>query len=545
MPGLSILYDSAPPGAVDATSVTAVGVRPFSGILPLGIYSLNRNNYVPKCATFEDDYWTLGEDFKLFPDDSPDIAWPVFSTQLCASDGEFSTPIELTFSLSGLFSAADFSIYFDKYGPTWCAEFDVAWYRDGNLLLSQTQRPTSWMHTFHAVVENFNKIIFTFKKMSAGYRFLKIQSFSYGTTVLLDSEDISGTDLFTEADIISDTIPVSTFDFKLRCREDTDYMLQRKQFIKLKHGSTTLGEFYISGAKKTRDKYSIQSVDAFGLLDMMGRHMGGIYDGVMASEILSDIIGGSIAFFLDESLDVPLYGYLPIADRRENLRQVVFALGAGAYTDNSRDIYIRPVSDDVGNVFDNSRTYDGGSLSSDTKVSEVRLYAYSYKLETEPTTLFEGPAIGAQQIEFSEPMGSLSITGGSIIYSSANFAIIIGESASVVLQGKAYKATQRVYSKENPWRNVNDVDNVATFEGMTLISSHNAERVLESCLNYAMRNKKIETKVLLSDEKPGDYVQIHTEDGAQIGHILSMDYTISNKLAADVVILVGSEEGTS
>lgn len=538
MPGLSLLYDSSPDGAAEATTPSATDVMSFSDLASL----CNQNNNPPRCATFEDGYWVLSEDFDLFPDDDPEDTWAFFSRSMCDENGDFSTPIVLTLTLDGLFSAAEFSISFDKYGPTWCSEFDVAWYRNNTLLLEQTEHPTGWIHTFNAVVENFNKVVITFRSMSEAYRFLKIQSIAYGSTILLESEDISETDLFLEADLIGNTMPFSTFNFKLRRRENIDLLFQRKQFMKLSHGDELLGDFFISDAKKTKNDYSIQCVDVFGLLDMMGKHMGNIYNGVQAREIIAEILNGAIDFNLSDELDVPLWGYLPIADRRENLRQVVFALGACAFTGGTKSISIRPAENTVSSEVDNDRVYEGGSLVSESPVTEVQLVASDYKRDAEAVTLIDEVVDGEIQIVFAEPMGARTITGGTILHSTANYAAIRGTGGTVTMEGKPYKATQRVYSKLNPMRNANDADNIPAFEEMTLVSTRYAARVLQTCFDYAVRNEKIETKILVNGEKPGDFIRIHTEDGAKTGHILSMDYTISNKLAADIVLLVGEEE---
>ena len=78
---------------------------------------------------------------------------------------------------------------------------------------------------------------------------------------------------------------------------------------------------------------------------------------------------------------------------------------------------------------------------------------------------------------------------------------------------------------------------------MTLVSPHNAQDVLDVCYDYNMRQARVKGKVLTRKERPGDYVAIQTEDGIKQGHLLSLDYSASTKLAADVVILTDADGG--
>lgn len=77
---------------------------------------------------------------------------------------------------------------------------------------------------------------------------------------------------------------------------------------------------------------------------------------------------------------------------------------------------------------------------------------------------------------------------------------------------------------------------------MTLVSPHNVQNVLAACYAYNLRLDTVKGKVLTATERPGDYVEILTDsDGVKKGHLLSLDYVPSTKLAADAVILADYE----
>ena len=97
---------------------------------------------------------------------------------------------------------------------------------------------------------------------------------------------------------------------------------------------------------------------------------------------------------------------------------------------------------------------------------------------------------------------------------------------------------KRVYTKTNPLKNANDADNPVEYKDMTLVSSHNIQEVLNACYARQLRQDTIKGKVQTLTERPGDYVEAITDDGeVRKGHVLSLDYVASAKLAAEAVIL--------
>jgi hypothetical protein len=105
------------------------------------------------------------------------------------------------------------------------------------------------------------------------------------------------------------------------------------------------GRFYLTGLTRVgKTRWRIDAVSAVGLLDNV-KHYGGVYDGQDAAvsgveAVLADVIGGVFPYAVTGFSDVRLYGYLPIATRRENLRQVLFAVGGNITKDASGDVVI-------------------------------------------------------------------------------------------------------------------------------------------------------------------------------------------------------------
>lgn len=541
MADLTITYRDEPVGSREATTPSVNSLQDFA---TLG-HILLTGNTAPQHATFEDDYWVLGKDYKLFPDSPKSLTWGLFSKQISGEDGTFAKPITLVLALSDLFSAIGLTLCFDPYGPTWCCDLQIQWWRSGEVIRTKDFAPDSWQYVCYEEVRNFDMVTITFRKMSHAYRFLKLQSLTYGITRVFDSEECYSTDLFQDTDLLSDTVSVNTLDFVLRNKSAVDFLFQRRQILQAKYGTELLGVYYISTAEKVgSNRYDIHAVDLVGLAEMAADHPGGLYDGIRADALAAEILGDDITWDMDDDLKgVLLYGHLPKTSRRENLRQLAFALSAMVCTGHRTCIQISRMSQaQLLGSFGNAKGYENGSISTGTLITAVNVTAHSYLKSEEPTNLYEDVLTGDELLEFSDPVCDLSITGGEIVESNANHATIRGTGERVVLTGYQYKHIKRVYTKSNPLKNANDADNPISYPDMTLVSPHNVQDVLAACYAYNLRLDTVKGKVLTTSERPGDYVEILTDgDGVKKGHLLSLDYVASTKLAADAVILADYE----
>lgn len=541
MADLTITYRDEPVGSREATTPSVNSLQDFA---TLG-HILLTGNTAPQHATFEDDYWVLGKDYKLFPNSPKSLTWGLFSKQISGEDGTFAKPITLVLALSDLFSAIGLTLCFDPYGPTWCCDLQIQWWRSGEVIRTKDFAPDSWQYVCYEEVHNFDMVTITFRKMSHAYRFLKLQSLTYGITRVFDSEECYSTDLFQDTDLLSDTVSVNTLDFVLRNKSAVDFLFQRRQILQAQYGTELLGVYYISTAEKVgSNRYDIHAVDMVGLAEMAADHPGGLYDGIRADALAAEILGDDIAWDMDEDLKgVLIYGHLAKASRRENLRQLAFALSAMVCTGHRSHIQISRLSRaKLMGSFDNPKGYENGSIITGTLITAVNVTAHSYLKSEEPTNLYEDVLTGDELLEFSDPVCDLSITGGEIVESNANHATIRGTGEKVILTGYQYKHIKRVYTKSNPLKNANDADNPVSYPDMTLVSSHNVQDVLAACYAYNLRLDTVKGKVLTTSERPGDYVEILTDsDGVKKGHLLSLDYVASTKLAADAVILADYE----
>lgn len=255
--------------------------------------------------------------------------------------------------------------------------------------------------------------------------------------------------------------------------------------------------------------YQIYGTSAIGLLMERG-HTGGIYTGQTAESVIREIVG-NIPFAMKLSLKgVKLYGWLPYAkppDRsaRDNLVQVLFAIGAALKTDLDGVLRIQALWDGISGTIEWGQIYeDGAKAQRSGAVSSVSVTEHNYIAGDETTNLFEGTAISGDVITFSEPMHSLTATGFSILASGANWAKL--SAGTGILTGKKY-----IHNTRQITRTVTQgaPENIETIDDATLVSFFNSNSVADSMAEYYKHVETIDCDVILDQQSPGDVLNIY------------------------------------
>lgn len=325
------------------------------------------------------------------------------------------------------------------------------------------------------------------------------------------------------------------------------------------HGDKLMGKFYMESVDRVGPySFAITCTSAIGLLEN-SQHYGGIYTGQTAGSIIRDIIGGAVEYTLDQRLEsIPMYGWLPVASRRENLHQVLFALGAIASKDTIGTLTITVLEKADPSVLSGSRVVLGGSVEYQTPASQVLIseHAYTAYKTDEDKTLFEGevaaePIVtpGGQSVSgvlvlYDGPMHDVTVSNGSILEQGVNYAVL-GQSSDCKLTGKAYTHTIRVISA-TPGGDVDTqdmtdrTDNIVKVENATLVSLANSENVAARMAAYYASTKTISNSIIVGAERPGSTVQFEDPFGDDtVGFLSSMTLNMSNTLTAQTQILSG------
>lgn len=317
-------------------------------------------------------------------------------------------------------------------------------------------------------------------------------------------------------------------------------------------------KFYMASVKRvSKYSYEITCTSAIGLLDN-STHYGGIYSGEPMEMVLADIIGGMVEYTLDtEFLGIAVYGWLPVATRRENLHQLLFAEGASVMKDQDGNLFFNALSKDEPSALTEDRIFLGGSVDYQTPATTASISEHAYvayetdaiktlyegEVPTEPLLSPKGVNLVGALVLFDGPMHDLEVENGTILESGVNYAIL-GQSSDCKLIGKAFTHTTRVIvSDKNKTRGlVNLKDNEITVTDATLVSLANSENVAERVMAYYGHASQVNTNIVVLDERPGHPVSyINPFDEPGNGFIQSLDITMGNTLRAMANLVSGYE----
>lgn len=357
----------------------------------------------------------------------------------------------------------------------------------------------------------------------------------YGGRVFTDHEIDSGS-LHLATNLISAQLEANTFTAVVRSSDATLTSFERNAKLVFYVDDKQSGIFYVQSIDRVAgEKYKIFATSAVGLL-IEGQHYGGIYTGQTAQEIIADICG-SVPFIVKNNLaGIKLYGWLPIASPRDNLSQVLFAIGAALKTDLDGILRIAGLWDGVSGTTGKDRLYEGGKVEYTAKITQVVLTEHQYSEGGETKKLFEGTAQAGDIITFNSPMYSLSATGFSIQASGANWARVSGGSGA--LTGKEYIHNTRLITRDVQTSNT---PNVKTVDKATLVSLVNSSAVADRLVSYFKCKETINASVVYHGENTGNIMSTyHPFDNAQVNACLqSADVTLSKKMKAQEKSLVG------
>ena len=317
-------------------------------------------------------------------------------------------------------------------------------------------------------------------------------------------------------------------------------------------GDTKFGKFYLAEKIKRTGKaeYSMSCVSAIGLL-LTENHYGGLYNGETASEVIADVIGGIVEYTLDASLaSVPLYGWLKKATRRDNLRDILFAIGGQIRKTVAGEVNIVPMESKAPYEITADEFYMGGSVTGGNPATGIKVTEHSFvKLPSdELVSLYDGESaaeelvtpkgerVSGVLVDFSEPVYDLTIENATILERGANYAVISGSPAAI-LKGKKYTHTQRIISRE---QDTGGSPNVLTSSECTLVNLMNSELVADRLMAYYGKGKRIEADIVVTNQRPGDSVSFTDPFGdPDTGFISDMELTMSAILKAKTTIVTG------
>lgn len=342
--------------------------------------------------------------------------------------------------------------------------------------------------------------------------------------------------LYLATSLLSSSLEVNTLRATVECADPSILDFQRNTQLLYYAQPDRPMVFRVQDITRVAPSlYELSCTSTLGLLTE-GQHMGGIYTGQTAEEIIADICG-TVPFIVKSNLvATKLYGWLPIASPRDNLSQVLFALGAVLKTDLDGVLRIEGLWDGISGQVSEDDMYIDATADYSAKVTQVIVTEHQYSEGGETKTLFEGTAQEGDIITFDAPMYALSATGITILDSGANWARV--SAGSGTLTGKEYIHNTRLITRDVQPANT---PNVKTVDNATLISLVNSAATADRLVSYFKCKEIINSPVVYRGENTGNIMSTyHPFDKTAVNAcIQSADITLSNTLKAAEKCLVG------
>ena len=300
------------------------------------------------------------------------------------------------------------------------------------------------------------------------------------------------------------------------------------------------GKYYIRSVDRLSvDHFKLSAFSAVGIWTSI-QHFGGVYNGETAGSVIADLLTG-FSYTIDPDVAaVPLYGYLPIASVRDNLQQVLFAIGASLMKNSSGNPHFKflqgvptiPVSDE--------RIFIGGKLNYKTPATSIRVtehsyYVSSYDVEVSLFDNTDGSGTADNKlVTFDEPCHDLVATGLTLGANGANYAYVTGTGT---LTGKKYTHTQKIFSVPT---GASGEPSEAKIEKATLVSPVNSANVAARVSDYKGTAEEVSCGIVMDtdDIKPASLITFTDPYGdATQGFVATMNITMSGKSKADCTIV--------
>lgn len=328
---------------------------------------------------------------------------------------------------------------------------------------------------------------------------------------------------------------------------------------------------YVDYLERTgKYSYILHCASVVGLLSEIQTY-GGMYSSAALTDVLRDVvaptsttmvminnvwydeynlgyIGGAPKFmFVHGSFDnVYVSGWLPVASRRDNLMQLLFATGL-SMIDTGSTINLIWQDASVLRSIPSSQIYIGSTMPASDNVTNVTVTEHTYVADgdIEPITLFETTsAVTNEIVVFDQPCHTLVGSGLTIVESGANYAKVTGTGS---LTGIPYVHTTIDLTDTT---GLSGTRKDATVKDMTLISGLNSYNALMRLKNYYANAQIVKAAFVMNwynnslgnkKDRCGEFYSFeHPYTGQQVvGCLKEADLNFSEILKADSQFVVG------
>ena len=352
---------------------------------------------------------------------------------------------------------------------------------------------------------------------------------------------------YNETSLLEDELSIDTMKIRVRSI-NTSYPLHNFIYgsqVTFYKDDVLYGKYYlVSVERQTKNEYILNVQSSIGLLDDT-MHYGGIYSGEYASAIIKDIIGGKIAYTEHNIFSkIKVYGWLPVATRRENLKQLLFAVG-GCVKKKNGDVYFTTLTVDAPKSIPENRVFDTGKITYDSPASRIEVVEHQFsKVDSAPSEeVYSGEIIGssfvtpkgysvsdAALVTWDKPYHSLTFSDCTLLNNEmgVNYAVV-SSSGSATISGKPYIHSKMIVSRDK--ENYNGKEKVAKVENATLVTLANSNSVAEKVMAYYDSPCTLSGAIVMDGEKPLDNITMPNQfEEENTGMIKSIEGTLGKQI---------------
>ena len=352
---------------------------------------------------------------------------------------------------------------------------------------------------------------------------------------------------YNETSLLEDELSIDTMKIRVRSI-NTSYPLHNFIYgsqVTFYKDDVLYGKYYlVSVERQTKNEYILNVQSSIGLLDDT-MHYGGIYSGEYASAIIKDIIGEKIAYTEHNIFSkIKVYGWLPVATRRENLKQLLFAVG-GCVKKKGGDMYFTTLTVDAPKAIPESKVYDTGKITYDSPASRIEVVEHQFsKVDSAPSEeVYSGEIIGssfvtpkgysvsdAALVTWDKPYHSLTFSNCTLLNNEmgVNYAVV-SSSGSATISGKPYIHSKMIVSRDK--ENYNGKEKVAKVENATLVTLANSNSVAEKVMAYYDSPCTLSGAIVMDGEKPLDNITMPNQfEEENTGMIKSIEGTLGKQI---------------
>ena len=352
---------------------------------------------------------------------------------------------------------------------------------------------------------------------------------------------------YNETSLLEDELSIDTMKIRVRSI-NTSYPLHNFIYgsqVTFYKNDALYGKYYlVSVERQTKDEYILNVQSSIGLLDDT-MHYGGIYSGEYASAIIEDIIGGKIAYTEHNIFSkIKVYGWLPVATRRENLKQLLFAVG-GCVKKKNGDVYFTTLTVDAPKAIPENKVFDTGKITYDSPASRIEVVEHQFsKVDSVPSEeVYSGEIIGssfitpkgysvsdAALVTWDKPYHSLTFSDCTLLNNEmgVNYAVV-SSSGSATISGKPYIHSKMIVSRDK--ENYNGKEKVAKVENATLVTLANSNSVAEKVMAYYDSPCTLSGAIVMDGEKPLDNITMPNQfEEENTGMIKSIEGTLGKQI---------------